>query len=141
MSKIQQLSIFLENRPGQLTDITTLLSQNQLSIKSINLIDSSDYGILRVIVDDSQKAKKILDDAGISLKIVEVFAVEIDNHLGSFNEVASLLSTHGIDIQYTYTINTTQNGAFIFKVEPTLLDKTIELLKQNGIKVLEDIRS
>ena len=139
MSKIKQLSIFIENKRGQLADITTLLSQNNLSIKSINLVDSNEYGILRVIVDDTLKAKKILDDAGISLKIVEVFAVEINNCLGSFNAVVSLLSSHDIDIQYTYIINTSQNGAFVFKVTPSFIDKTIELLKQNGIKILEDI--
>lgn len=139
MSKIKQLSIFIENKRGQLADITTLISQNNLSIKSINLVDSNEYGILRVIVDDTLKAKKILDDAGISLKIVEVFAVEINNYLGSFNKVASLLSSHNIDIQYTYIINATQNGAFIFKVSPSFLDKTIELLKKNDIKILDSI--
>ena len=68
------------------------MSQNDLSIKSINLVDSNDFGLLRVIVDDENKAKEILDDNGISLKITDVFAVEIDDHVGSFNEVVSILS-------------------------------------------------
>ncbi len=139
MSKIKQLSIFVENKRGQITDVTTLLSNNDLSIKSINLVDSNEFGILRVIVDDALKAKEILDDAGISLKITEVFAIEIDNHVGSFNEIVSLLSNHNIDLKYTYTISSGNKGAFIFKVEASHLNETLELLKQNNIKILEDI--
>ncbi len=139
MSKIQQLSVFLENKPGQLTDVTTLLANNGLSIHSINLIDSKEYGLLRIIVDDANKAKQILDDAGISLKIIDVFAVEIDDHVGSFNDVATLLSKHNIDIQYTYILNNSQHGAFVFKVDPAILNKTIKLLEENGIKLLQKV--
>lgn len=139
MSKIQQLSIFLENKPGQLTDVTQLLAKNELSIHSINLVDSKEFGILRVIVDNPQKAKEVLDEAGISLKIIEVFAVSIDDHVGSFNDVVTLLTQNNIDIQYTYILNNSKNGAFVFKVDPALLNKTIELLSKNGIEVLQKV--
>lgn len=139
MSRIKQLSIFVENKMGQLTDVTTLLASNNLSIKSINLVDSTEFGILRLIVDDAQKAKQVLDDNGISLKITEVFAIEIDDHIGSFNEIVSLLTENGINIEYTYTINNQENGAFIFKVTPVELEKTLSLLEENNIKVLGEI--
>lgn len=139
MSKIQQLSVFLENKPGQLTDVTSLLAQNKLSIHSINLVDSKEFGILRIIVDDPQKAKQILDDAGISLKIIDVFAVAIDDHIGSFNELVTLLSDNNIDIQYTYILNNSKHGAFVFKVDPALLNKTIELLENNNIQLLQKV--
>ncbi len=139
MNRIKQLSIFVENKKGQITDVTTLLSKNGLSIKSINLVDSSEFGILRIIVDDEIKAKEVLDDNGISLKITDVFAVEIDNHVGSFNEVVSILSNNNINIEYTYTISNTQNGAFIFKVDPNVLDNTIEILQKANVKILEAI--
>lgn len=139
MYRIKQLSVFIENRTGQITDVTTILSQNNLSIKSINLIDSNDFGLLRVIVDDAQKAKKVLDDAGISLKITDVFAVAIDDHIGSFNEVITLLSSNNINIEYTYTINNNHNGAFIFKVSPLLFNKTIDILKENNVEVLKEL--
>lgn len=139
MNRIKQLSIFIENKTGQLTDVTTLLSKNKLSIKSINLVDSSEFGLLRVIVDDTQKAKKVLDDNGISLTITDVFAVAIDDHIGSFNEVVSLLSQNGINIEYTYTVSNKFDGAFIFKVNPAQFNKTIDILLQNNIKVLEEV--
>jgi len=139
MYRIKQLSIFVENKTGQITDVTTILSQNNLSIKSINLIDSNDFGILRVIVDDEQKAKKVLDDAGISLKISDVFAVAIDDHIGSFNEVVTLLSSNNINIKYTYTISNNHNGAFIFKVNPNNFNQVIDILQKNNINILKEI--
>jgi hypothetical protein len=139
MSRIKQLSVFVENKKGQITDVTTLLSDNGLSIKSINLVDSSDFGILRLIVNDEQKAKEVLDANGISLKITEVFAVHIDDHIGSFNEIVTLLSSNDINIEYTYTVSNAQNGAFIFKVNPIELERTIELLKENNIDIADSI--
>ena len=139
MGRIKQLSIFVENKTGELTDVTSLLSKNNLSIKSLNLVDSSDFGLLRVIVDDEKKAKKVLDDAGFSLKITDVFAVAIDDHIGSFNEVVSALSNNNIDIEYTYTVSNAKNGAFIFKVNPIKFNDAIDILTQNNIKVLKEI--
>ena len=139
MSRIKQLSIFVENKTGELTDVTTLLSDNGLSIKSINLVDSSDFGLLKLIVDDEKKAKEVLDRAGFSLKITDVFAVAIDNHVGSFNKVVSTLSQNDINVEYTYTISNAQNGAFIFKVNINDFDKSEKVLNEAGIKLLEKI--
>jgi len=139
MNRIKQLSIFVENKTGELTDVTTLLSDNGLSIKSINLVDSSDFGLLKLIVDDEKKAKEVLDRAGFSLKITDVFAVAIDNHVGSFNKVVSTLSQNDINVEYTYTISNAQNGAFIFKVNINDFDKSEKVLNEAGIKLLEKI--
>lgn len=136
---IKQLSIFVENRAGELTDITTLISDNDISFKSINLVDANEFGILRVIVDEPQKTKKVLDDAGFSLTISDVLAVEIDDHVGSFNEVISTLSKNNINIEYTYTINNSKKGAFIFKVASSDILKAAELLHNANINILEKI--
>lgn len=136
---IKQLSVFVENKKGELTDITTLLSQNEISLKSINLVDSSDFGILRVIVDDTAKAKEVLDNNGFSLTITEVFAAQIDDHIGSFNEVVSTLSEHGINIEYTYTISNCSNGAFVFKVNQEDFDKATSILHDSKVVLLDTI--
>jgi hypothetical protein len=136
---IKQLSVFVENKKGELTDITTLLSNNNISLKSINLVDSSDFGILRIIVDEIQKAKEILDNNGFSLTITEVFAAQIDDHIGSFNEVVATLSSHDINIEYTYTISNAKNGAFIFKVNPEDFQKATELLHESNVELIENI--
>jgi len=136
---IKQLSIFVENKMGELTDITTLISKNNISFKSINLVDANEFGILRVIVDDSDKTKKVLDDEGFSLTITDVLAVEIDDHVGSFNEVITELSNNNINIEYTYTINNNQKGAFVFKVASSDLLNAAEVLHNSNIKILEEI--
>ncbi len=115
---IKQLSVFIENKKGELTDITNILSTNKISLKAINLVDTTEFGILRLLVDDAESTKRILDDNGFSLTITDVFAISIDDHIGSFNEVLTVLSENDINIEYTYTINSSKNGAFIFKVSP-----------------------
>lgn len=137
MQTIKQLSIFIENKMGELTQVTKLLSQNGLSIKSINLAEASDFGLLRVIVDEPQKAKEVLDGAGFSLKISDVIAVSIDDHIGSFNEVVNLFYENGINIEYTYTVSADKRGAFVFKVTPTKLSQAIKLLQENSIAIVK----
>ncbi len=137
---IKQLSIFVEDKTGELSDITSLLSENEINIYSINLAEASDFGILRVIVDDTQKAKEVLDGAGFSQRITDVFAVEIDDHVGSFNEVVSLLAQHDINLEYTYTVSNYDKGAFIFKVKHNTLAKTLALLEEAQINLLDRIK-
>jgi hypothetical protein len=140
MSKIiQQLSIFVENRQGELSDITTLLAKNSISISSINLSDASDFGILRLIVDDKQKAKAVLDEAGFSSRFTGVFAVEISDHVGSFNSVINALSSENIDIEYTYTLSNAQIGAFVFKVLDLDLNRAIGILQDEKINLLDKV--
>ncbi len=136
---IKQLSIFIENKKGELTQLTEILSKNKISIKAINLVDGSDFGILRILVDDSNSTKRILDDNGFSLTISEVFAIQIDDHIGSFYEVISLLSQNDINIEYTYTINSSEKGAFIFKVSNNDFSKATKILSKSKVKLLENI--
>lgn len=90
-------------------------------------------------MDDSDSTKRILDDNGFSLTISEVFAVLIDDHIGSFNEVLSILSQNDINIEYTYTINSSNKGAFIFKVSSEDFAKATKLLSKSKVKLLENI--
>ncbi|MFA7084647.1 MAG: ACT domain-containing protein [Arcobacteraceae bacterium] len=140
MSKtIKQLSIFVENKMGELSDITTLLASENISIESINLSDASDFGILRLIVNDRQKAKDILEKNGFSSKFIDVFAVEISDHVGSFNSVIKALSKQNINIEYTYTLSNAKLGAFVFKVADSELEMAIETLEKEGIHLLCEI--
>nr|WP_321265787.1 ACT domain-containing protein [uncultured Sulfurimonas sp.] len=140
MSKIlKQLSIFVENKKGELSDITTLLASNNISISSINLSDASDFGILRLIVSDNNKAKKILDEAGFSSRLTDVFAVEISDHIGSFNSVIKALAKENINIEYTYTLSNAKIGAFVFKVSTQELNHAIKTLESDGINLLSGI--
>jgi hypothetical protein len=140
MSKIlKQLSIFVENKKGELSDITTLLASNNISISSINLSDASDFGILRLIVNDNTKAKTILDESGFSSRLTSVFAVEVSDHVGSFNSVIKALAKQNINIEYTYTLSNAKIGAFIFKVSDKELNHAIKTLESEGINLLSEV--
>ncbi|WP_324170638.1 ACT domain-containing protein [Sulfurimonas sp.] len=140
MSKIiKQLSIFVENKKGELSDITTLLATNNISIHSINLSDASDFGILRLIVDDNEKAKAVLEKDGFSSRFTDVFAVEISDHVGSFNSVIKALAKENINIEYTYTLSNAKIGAFIFKVIDKELNKAITILENNGVNLINEV--
>ena len=136
---LKQLSIFVENKKGELSDITTLLASNNISISSINLSDASDFGILRLIVSDNNKAKAILDEAGFSSRFTDIFAVEVSDHVGSFNSVIKALAKENINIEYTYTLSNAQIGAFVFKVSDKELNHAIKTLESDGINLLSEV--
>jgi hypothetical protein len=137
--EIKQLSIFVEDKMGELTDVTTLLSDNDISIKSINLVDSSDFGLLRIIVDNTEKASILLDKEGFSLTVTNVLAIKIKNRIGSFNKIVQILSKNGINIEYIYTVDSDTYGVFIFKVDPNNFTTALNILKNDNIEVLKQI--
>jgi len=137
--EIKQLSIFVEDKMGELTDVTTLLSDNDISIKSINLVDSSDFGLLRVIVDNTEKASILLDKEGFSLTVTNVLAIKIKNRIGSFNKIVQILSKNNINIEYIYTVDSDTYGVFIFKVNPSNFTTALDILKNENIEVLKQI--
>ena len=139
MNQIKQISVFVEDKMGELTDITTILSDNGISLKSINLVDSSDFGLLRIIVDDTKKAAFVLEKEGFSLTVTNVLAVKIKNRIGSFNEVVTSLSKNDINIEYIYTVDSDTKGVFIFKVSPKDFEKAENILKENGIETLKTL--
>jgi len=130
---MKQISVFLEKRKGKLKEITSALADENISIKAVELVESSEFGILRIITDDIAKAAETIEKNGFSLTLSDVLAVEIDDETGAFNKVVSLFSDEGIDIEYCYTLNSESKGSFIFKIDPKLLSKAKSLLQANSI--------
>ncbi|MDD3324287.1 MAG: ACT domain-containing protein [Sulfurospirillaceae bacterium] len=134
---IKQLSVFLENRAGELSDFTHVLSKNNISIKSILLADSTDYGLVRTIVDNPEKAKTILEDEGFSVRFTDVFGVKIDDIVGSFDKVVTVLANEKINILYTYSFYESNTGIFIFSVEKNRLEDAINALLKANIEIVQ----
>ncbi|MFA6756696.1 MAG: amino acid-binding protein [Sulfurospirillaceae bacterium] len=134
---IKQLSVFLENKPKELNFLTKILSEGGVSIKSILLVDSSDFGLARTIVNDPQKAKSILANEGLSVQITNVFGVKIDDVVGSFNSVVSILSDQNINILYCYSFYESQSGIFIFSVLANEFELATKTLIENGVEIVE----
>ena len=99
---IKQISVFLENKEGRLAEVTRTLADNCINIRAMSIADTTDFGILRLIVDDPQKAQKVLESAQFTVKIKEVLAVGINDQPGALAKVLDILLEADITIEYMY---------------------------------------
>jgi len=134
---IKQLSVFLENKKGELTEITSILAAEEISIKSLLLVDSNDFGILRLIVENTELAMTVLSSAGFVVRENRVFAVKMKDRIGSFNKVVKKLSQLNINILYTYAYKEHDVGVFIFKVGKDDFQTALQALQSIEIEIIE----
>ena len=133
---IPQISVFLENKAGQLADITGILSQNQVNMRAINIAETTDYGVLRLIVDDAAKASSILLEQGFILTMTPVVGVAVPDTPGGLSKVLSVISSAEIDVEYMYSVFGQKDGqaCMIFRVADS--DGLTAVLEQNGIRTI-----
>ena len=141
---IHQISVFLENRTGQLAEITRLLADNHIDIRALSIAETSDYGLVRMIVDDSHKASSILLEHGDILSMTPVWAVEVPDRPGGLAEVLGVLAENHVDVEYMYSLFTHREGRayMVMRIsdEPkflsTLGDRKIRLMtnEELGLK-------
>ena len=126
---IKQISVFVENKFGRLAKITQVLSQNNIDIEALTLADTTDYGILRIIVDKPELALSSLKESGIVAKSTEVISTEIDNTPGGLSKVLSKLEENDITVEYMYAFVGKENHIAHMVVKTDNLEKTDEVLK------------
>ena len=141
---IHQISVFLENRTGQLAEITGLLADAHVDIRAISIAETADYGLARLIVDDSYKASSILLQHGDILSMTPVWAVEVPDSPGGLAEVLAVLADAHVDVEYMYSLFTHREGCayMVMKIhdEPrflaTLGDRKIRIVgnQELGLK-------
>lgn len=131
--KIKQISIFLENTAGRIADVTKVLKDNSINLRAIMIADTADFGILRIITDDSEKALSVLKDAKFTTKTTDVLAISISDKVGALHDVMALFQNNGINIEYLYASleKTGDTAIIIFKVEDP--EKGLEVIKANGL--------
>lgn len=100
--KIQQISVFAENKPGRLTAPLRLLAQAGINLRALSLADTQDFGILRMIVADPERAARLLEEGGCAVKLTEVLAVEVADRPGGLANVLEAIDGSGINIEYMY---------------------------------------
>ena len=130
----KQISVILENKPGQLREFALLLQQHQIDMRALSVAEAEDFGILRLIVDDPYKTACVLKDAGYVFSITPVLALEIPDQPGSLVSVLNLLGENGINLEYTYAFITRKAGSayMIFRVaEP---ERAAQLLCDGGYR-------
>ena len=133
---IHQISVFLENRIGQLSEITRLLADSGVDIRALSIAETSDYGLARMIVDDSYKASSILLQHGDILSMTPVWAVEVPDRPGGLAEVLGVLADAKVDVEYMYSLFTHRND-MAYMVLRISDEETFEnAMKDHNIKVM-----
>ncbi|MBE5039658.1 ACT domain-containing protein [Ructibacterium gallinarum] len=133
---IKQISVFMENRPGRLAEITQVLSDNNIDMRAINIADTTDFGILRMIVDDAEKAEKVLRENNMTASVTDVLAVSIDDTVGAFSKVIALLKEENISIEYIYSFIGEKSAKAVIVIKTNDAERSFQLLQQGGIHVL-----
>ncbi|HHU32166.1 MAG: ACT domain-containing protein [Zhaonellaceae bacterium] len=135
--KVKQISVFLENKTGRLAAVTNALGSNQINIRALSIADTSDFGILRLIVDQPDKAYEILKAKDFTVSVTDVIGVEMPDQPGGLAKVLSELEEAKINIEYLYAfLGRGERGALVvFRVED--IDSAIEKLAKSGLNVLK----
>ena len=130
---VHQISVFLENRAGQLAEITKILADSGIDMRAISIAETADYGVLRLIVDQPQKTTTILLEHGFILSMTPVTVVSVPDQPGGLAPVLQLVAQGNIDIEYMYSLFTHTDGKayMVFRVSDD--EKFTALLAQNGI--------
>lgn len=137
--KIRQLSVFLENKSGRLANVTRALSDANVNILALSLADTSDFGILRIIVDQVEKAESVLKQNGFVCTANDVTAVEVDDRPGGLARILELLLAKEINVEYMYAFSEKRTGraALIFRFDDA--EKAVRHLEDAGINVFASV--
>ena len=134
--KVEQISVFLENKPGSMEHVTRILKEANVNIRTLSLADTSDFGILRLIVNDVGKANRVLKENGLSVSRTPVVAVEVPDRPGGLHGILDALSGHEINIEYLYAFveKSGENAVIIFRFDDP--DAAIKVLMESAFTVL-----
>lgn len=130
---VNQISVFLENRTGQLAEITGLLAENKINLRAISIAETADYGVLRIIADDSEKAKNALLQNGNIIKVNPVTVVAVPDKPAGLSELLNMLAKSDVSIEYMYSLFTHQNDKAYMVFRVTDYDNFINLLSKHGL--------
>jgi hypothetical protein len=137
---VEQISIFIENKSGRLAEVTGVLGEAGVNIRALSLADTSDFGILRLIVNDCEKAKQILKQKGFTVSKTEVVAIEVPDRPGGLSDILHTLDRESINVEYMYAFveRCEENAVIIFRFDET--EKAIAVLLNQGFNVLDGER-
>ena len=137
--RIKQLSLFVENKSGSLHSVCKVLAENNISIRTLSLADTEQFGILRLLVKEWEEAKKILEKAGFIVKVTEVFAIPVEDRPGGLAGLLGILDQAGMNVEYMYafTFGRNDRAVIVFRFEDP--DKACKVLENSKIDVIKPI--
>lgn len=129
---VKQISVFLENKPGRLSEAAEVLAKNDIDISALSLADTDEYGVLRMIVSDPDKAKNALGESGVICKVTDALVVAIDDRPGGFSESLRILTDNGIEVKYMYACVSREQGKAIMVLSVADPAKADELIRNTA---------
>lgn len=134
--RVKQISVFLENKSGRLAQVTRVLGENGINIRALAIADTTDFGILRLIVNNPELAYRVLKEAGFTVSVTDVIAVEVADEPGGLARVLAVLAEANINIEYLYAFvqRTASAALVVFRVEQ--LDEAVGALQARGVRIL-----
>lgn len=133
---IRQLSVFLENKTGHLNEILAILAKNNININALTVADSSDYGLLRMLVSDPEKAVEVLHAAHYSVRIHDVLSLEMVAAPGSMSHILNLFTDAGLSIEYVYAFSFGSKSILVLRTDNQ--EKAIEVIQTNRLKTIHE---
>jgi hypothetical protein len=137
--KLHQLSVFLENKPGQLKNACDLLAREQINIQTLSLADTRQFGILRLIIKDWERAKSVLEQGGFVVKPTEVLAIEVADRPGGLAEILGPIEAAGLNVEYMYAFSSARSDKAVLVFRFSDADAAIEKLKVAGVNVVGSV--
>lgn len=135
---IKQLSVFVENKPGRLHAIVDALGKGGVNLRALSVADTTDFGILRIITDDNDKAQLILRDMGVISKRTDVIAVSIDDCAGGLATVLDIVSSSGVSIEYMYAFLGRTHGKALMVIKTDGGEEAVAALAAKGVKPVDE---
>jgi hypothetical protein len=129
-----QLSIFLENKTGRLNDVTKVLSKAGVNMRAFSVADNSDFGILRLLVDNTEKAKQVLKENGFAVSTTDVIALNISNTVGMLDKILDQLAQAKVYIEYMYAFSDGEKASVAIK--PDDMNAALDTLSKNGVEMI-----
>ncbi len=133
---INQISVFIENKPGKLAEFTDILSKNNIDMRAMSIAETPDFGVLRIIVNDSYNAACVIREAGYVFSITPVLAVAIPDEPGSLGKILNIMGQGDVNLEYLYAFTAPKKdwAYMVFRVQDN--EKAIDVLSKNGVKLL-----
>ena len=133
---VEQISIFLENKSGRLAEVTSVLSEAEINIRALYLADTADFGILRLIVNETEKARQALKESGFTVEKTRVVAIEVPDRPGGLSIILNTIKDEGINVEYMYAFveKSGENAIVIFRFDE--FEKSVDILQRAGVRIM-----
>jgi hypothetical protein len=135
--RAEQISVFLENKAGRLAEVTAILAEAGVNIRALAVADTSDFGVLRLIVDDNAKAVESLKNHGFTVGKTDVVAVEVEDRPGGLHRILGILHKAEINVEYMYAFvqHSGKNAVMIFRIDN--IADAVKILQENSVTVID----